>query len=70
MNKVIENETKPFENNVCRTCAFTGEAKYYNIDDHFIRFQKVFIPFLEIIRVVLDIDVCCGIFFISTLLFD
>ena len=59
MNQVIQNVTPSFQNNVCRTCAFTGEGKYYNFHDNFINFQKVYVPFLEVIRVVLDIDVCC-----------
>ncbi|CAO1421711.1 unnamed protein product [Diamesa tonsa] len=57
MNKDKQDVTSSFQNNVCRTCAFTGEGKYYNFNDNFIHFQKVYIPFLEVIRVVLDIDI-------------
>lgn len=66
MNQVAQNVTPSYQNNVCRTCAFTGEGNYFNFHDHFINFQKVFVPFLEVIRVVLDIDVCCLVFFFAS----
>ena len=58
MNEILQKKLKLFENHVCRTCAFTGQIKYYNIIDNFITYQTVHVPFTEIIRFVLDIEVC------------
>lgn len=49
----LENE----DDNVCRTCAFTGPSDYYNVNDNSIKFNHLNISLKAIIGELTDIKV-------------